>query len=126
MTPDELRKAVAVMLAKADGAHIQWHDHDDPPDDWSLCLPGDPLAFDWACFDYCVKPETKIVPFDAETVPRAAWVKAKGGTTAYPITAIGPKTVRAGVDMTRTYEEAVAQWVFAATGTPFGSVEGGE
>ncbi len=57
MTRKEALEAAAVMVAYGEGKTIQWHDHDDPPDDWSLCKQGDPLAFDWACFDYCIKPE---------------------------------------------------------------------
>ena len=140
MTPEQARNAGEVMLAYADRKEIQWHDHDDPPDDWSLCSPkaGDKLAFDWACFDYCIKPESKpeskVVKFDVHTVPRDAWLRRadcdpKEGAFRIVEFCHGHIHVgRGGNDGhdKYTYEDALEKFVFVDTGEPFGRVEDGE
>lgn len=135
MTPKEALEAAAVMKAYSEGKTIQWHDHDDPPDDWSLCLQGDELAFDWACFDYCIKPEPKIVEhnlvqFNAETVPRDAWLRRREWEpkSQVPIALIIDNGIfiasSTGGNRLYEWDKALAELVFADTGKPFGRVEG--
>lgn len=123
MTTEEIKEAIKVMEAFANGKKVQRTDLDG---NWFDC---DNPRFDWANFNYRIKPEPKYRPFRTQEEcwnemhkhPDFGWVKEKASEMIYNISGISELSIVILEDI-NSFKEAFDIYQFK-DGTPFGIKE---
>lgn len=81
------REKIVVMQAYEDGKEIEFRSAY-TEEEWVRCFKA---VWNWAEFDYRIKPEPEYVPYDSVTeVDKDKWVKGKASGRLYRIIEIDP------------------------------------
>ena len=119
------KEIIAIMRAYADGKKIEYKGADGTPHIW---VENDVPSWNWARYDYRIKPEPKYRPYKnadecfAEVLKHGGWIKHPTTEMRMFIIWVNPNHIISGENIFE-FAEMVESYVWADDGTPCGILE---